>query len=82
VSGLGLGVERGIEREVRGVDGHILYYIFNPILSIFWLIFWEEFDTLNYFVNIGLLTSSGAKHNQMDEFWSNSSWRTFVSHLA
>ncbi|XP_021813548.1 uncharacterized protein LOC110756423 [Prunus avium] len=30
----------------------------------------------------GLSTFSGAKHNQMDEFWSNSSWTTFLSHLA
>ncbi|KAI5344635.1 hypothetical protein L3X38_012512 [Prunus dulcis] len=29
----------------------------------------------------GLSTSSGAKHNQMDEFWSNSSWRTFDTFL-
>lgn len=64
------------------VDESILYYIFNLILSIFWLICWKNFDTLNYISNIGLSTSSGAKHNQMDEFWSNSSWRTYVSHLA
>ncbi|CAL9006392.1 unnamed protein product, partial [Prunus brigantina] len=59
-------------------DELILYYIFNLILSIFWLIFWKNFDTLNYISNIGLSTSSGAKHNQMDEFWSNSSWRTLI----
>ncbi|CAL9026218.1 unnamed protein product, partial [Prunus brigantina] len=53
-------------------DAHILYYIFNLILSIFWLIFWKNFEILNYISNIGLSTSSGAKHNQMNEFWSNS----------
>ncbi|KAI5323816.1 hypothetical protein L3X38_032889 [Prunus dulcis] len=38
--------------------------------------------TLALHSNRGLLISSGAKRNQMDKFWSNSSWRTFVSHLA
>ncbi|CAN6554897.1 unnamed protein product [Malus baccata var. baccata] len=28
--------------------------------------------------NQGLSTSSGAKQDQMDEFWSNPSWRTFI----
>ncbi|RXH72176.1 hypothetical protein DVH24_033714 [Malus domestica] len=39
-------------------------------------------DTLLYIFNIGHLTSSGAKRDQTDEFWSNSNWRMFVCSLA
>ena len=35
-----------------------------------------------YIFNIGLSISSGAKHDQMDEFWSDSNWMTFVCSLA
>ncbi|RXH82373.1 hypothetical protein DVH24_036714 [Malus domestica] len=41
-----------------------------------------NFDTLSCICDIGLSTSFRAKHDQMDEFLSNSSWRTFMSHLA
>jgi len=71
-----------IERMFKACDGHILYHIFNPIFGTFWFIFWKNFDTLNCVLNIGLSTFSEAKLKQMDEFWSNSSWRTFVSRLA
>ncbi|CAN6713113.1 unnamed protein product [Malus baccata var. baccata] len=45
----------------------------------------EAVNTAVYLLNrcpTRLSTSSGAKQDQMDEFWSNSSWRMFMSHLA
>ena len=53
---------------LMAIDESISYNIFNPILSVFWLLFWKNFDTLNCIFNIGHPTSSGAKHDQMNEF--------------
>ena len=55
---------------------YTIYFTLFLVL-IYWL-FCENFDTLIYILNVGHSTSSGAKSDQTDEFWSDSNWRMFV----
>ena len=51
---------------------------FTLLLVIIYWLFCENFETLIYILNVGHSPSSEAKHDETDEVWSDSNWRTFM----